>query len=90
MQPAEQYEPPSGNYSNASPAPPPTSEEVVKLVFKDRRPPQEIHNYALTPTTLYVLDQQRRDIPVGEIDLAATEKANRDAGVDFQLPAALR
>ena len=90
VQPAEQYEPPPGNPSYASPAPPPTNEEGVKLVFKDRRPSEEIHNYALTPTTLFVLDQRRRDIPIGEIDLAATEKVNRDAGVNFQLPATLR
>ena len=90
VQPVEQYEPPPGNPSYASPAPPPTNEEGVKLVFKDRRPPEEIHNYALTPTTLFVLDQRRRDIPIGEIDLAATEKVNRDAGVNFQLPATLR
>jgi len=90
VQPVEQYELPSGNPSKASPAIPPENEEAVKLVFKDRRPAQEIHNYALTPTTLYVLDQHRRDIPIAEIDLAATEKVNRDAGVNFQLPAALR
>lgn len=89
VQPAE-YEPPSSNPSYASPASPPTSEDAVKLVFKDRRPSEEIHNYALTPTTLFVLDQHRRDIPIGEIDLAATEKVNRDAGVNFQLPATLR
>jgi len=56
------------------------------LVFKDGRTPLEIHNYALTPTTLYVLDQQRREISVEEIDLAATQKVNRDAGIDFQFP----
>ncbi|HEX3471014.1 MAG TPA: hypothetical protein VHT28_07485 [Silvibacterium sp.] len=90
VQPVEQQEPPPRSDYNASPAPAPVSENAVKLIFKDRRPSEEIHNYALTRTTLYVLDQRRRDIPVGEIDLAATEKVNRDAGVDFQFPAAWR
>ena len=60
------------------------------LVFRDRRPSLEIHNYALTPKILYVLDQQHRDIPVDEIDLAATQKVNRDSGIDFQFPVASR
>jgi hypothetical protein len=63
------------------------SAEAVTLVYKDGRPPEQIHNYILTATTLYVGDQHRRDIPVDQLDLAATEKVNRDAGVDFHLPA---
>jgi hypothetical protein len=82
-QPREPYYPSIGP-SNSSPVP--QSEDAVMLVFKDGRTPLEIHNYALTPTTLYVLDQQRREISVEEIDLAATQKVNRDAGIDFQFP----
>jgi hypothetical protein len=63
-------------------------EDAVTLIFKDGRPPEKIHNYALTRTTLYVRDQHKRDIPVEDLDLVATEKANRDAGVEFQLPVA--
>jgi hypothetical protein len=59
---------------------------AVTLVFKDGRPPEKIHNYALTRTTLYVTDTHHREIPVADLDLAATEKANRVAGVSFQLP----
>jgi hypothetical protein len=66
--------------------PVPASEEAVTLVFKDGRPPEQIHNYLLTRTTLYVQDQQSRSIPVDQIDIAATEKTNRDSGVDFQIP----
>jgi hypothetical protein len=40
----------------------------------------------LTPTILYILDQHRQEIPIDHLDLAATEKVNRDAGVDFSLP----
>jgi hypothetical protein len=55
-------------------------------VFKDGRAPEKIHNYALTRTTLYVTDGQREEIPVASLDLAATEKVNRAAGVRFDLP----
>ena len=66
------------------------SEEAVTLVFKDGRRPEQIHNYVLTRTTLYVGDQHRRDIPTDQLDLAATAKVNHDAGVDFHLPDALK
>ena len=66
------------------PAPP--EEEAVTLVFKDGRPSEQIHNYMLTRTMLYVQDQHRRDIPVDQLDLAATEKANQSNGVEFALP----
>ena len=76
-----QRAPYSGQPSSAS-----VAEAPVTLVFKDGRPPQQIRNYMVTATTLSVLDQQYRAIPVDQIDLAATAKANRDAGVDFSLP----
>jgi len=59
-------------------------EDTVTLIFKDGRPAEKIHNYILTGTTLYV--NHHADIPVDELDLAATMKVNRDAGVDFHLP----
>jgi hypothetical protein len=62
------------------------AENAVTLVFKDGRPSEEIHNYMLTRTTLYVQDEHRREISVDEIDLTATQKANKDAGVEFRLP----
>jgi hypothetical protein len=64
----------------------PLTMEAVTLVFKDGRPAEHIHNYILTRTTLLILDEHHRDIPVDELDLAATQKANRDSGVDFHLP----
>lgn len=69
------------------PAPPAQlAQEAVILVYKDGRPPEQIHNYILTPTTLYVQDQQYRAIPTSQLDLVATAKANQDAGVSFQIP----
>ena len=41
-------------------------------------------------TTLYVQEARRREIAVADLDLAATEKVNREAGLDFQLTAARR
>ena len=64
------------------------SQDALTLVFADGRPSVQIHNYMLTRTTLYVLDAHRRDIPLDELDLAATAKVNRDAGIDFRLPEA--
>ena len=55
-------------------------------MFKDGRPPEKIQNYLLTRTTLYVQGARLRQIAVADIDLAATQKVNRDAGIDFQLP----
>ena len=68
------------------PQPAPENEDATLIVFKDGRPSEQIHNYALTRTTLFVLDQQRRDIPLDQVDVAATEKANRAAGIRFQIP----
>jgi len=62
----------------------------VTLVFKDGRPNERIQNFLLTATTLSVLDQHHVDIPVDQIDLDATAKVNRDAGVDFALPGGSR
>jgi hypothetical protein len=71
----------------AVPAAPAGDEDAVTLIFKDGRPAEHIHNYAMTRTTLYVQeDQHHREIPIDELDLAATEKANREAGVSFEVP----
>ena len=71
----------------ASPGTPaPEGEEPVTIVFKDGRQPEQIHNYILTRSTLFVGDKQRREIPTEQLDLAATAKANQDAGIDFRLP----
>ena len=83
--PRSPYEPPASERLTPSPAGL-AAEEAVTLVFKDGRPSEQIHNYVLTRTTLFVQDQNRRNIPVEQLDVAATEKTNRDAGVDFEVP----
>ena len=72
--------------SQVIPSAPPAPDVPVTLVFKDGRPNEKIHNYLLTNSTLSVLDQQRQVIPVDQLDIAATERVNREAGVDFALP----
>jgi hypothetical protein len=64
----------------------PAEEEAVTLVFRDRRPAEQIHNYILTSRTLFVQDGRRREIAVADLDLEATARVNREAGLDFQLP----
>jgi hypothetical protein len=72
------------------PQPEAEPENPVTLVFKDGRPTEQIHDYILTRTTLYVQDTHSHEIPVSDLDLAAMEKVNKAAGVDFQLPGVSR
>jgi hypothetical protein len=88
--------PPPWPYGSSQGAPasvqptPPIGEDAITLIFKDGRPPEQIHNYILTRDTLFVGDKHRPDIPVDQIDLAATVKVNQELGVDFRLPASSR
>lgn len=57
------------------------------LVFKDGHK-TEVGNYAIVGDTLFELsDGRTRKILLADLDLPATEKANNDLGVDFQVPA---
>lgn len=76
------YAPPASQQSQAAPL----LQQTVTLIFKDGRAPEHVRNYLLTPTTLYAGDGARHEIPLSQLDLAATEQANTDAGVDFRLP----
>lgn len=88
--------PPPWPYGSSQPAPssvqppPAAGEDAVTLIFKDGRPPEQIHNYILTRDTLYVGDKHHANIPVDQLDLNATVKVNQDAGVDFHLPGSPR
>jgi len=60
--------------------------QPTELVFRDKHT-EEIQNYAIVGQTLWVLNAQRaRKIPLAELDIPATKKANDDRGVEFQLP----
>jgi len=75
------YPPPAVAHPTALP-----ENDAVTLVFKDGRPPEQVHNYVMTRTTIYVQDEHRHNIPVDQLDIAATAKTNQEAGVDFQVP----
>jgi len=58
------------------------------LVFRDQRK-QEIHNYAIVGQTLWNFAPQRtQKIPLSDLDLPATTRANEDRGLTFRVPAA--
>jgi hypothetical protein len=57
------------------------------LVFRDQHR-QEITNYVIAAGTLWVLSDHvvAKKVPLAELDLAATTKANDERGVEFQVP----
>jgi len=56
------------------------------LVFRDKHT-EEIQNYAIVGKTLWVFTEQRaRKIPIAELNVPATTKANEARGIDFRLP----
>lgn len=56
------------------------------LVFRDQHQ-REIQNYAIVGSMLWNFTPQRTEkIPLSELDIPATTKANDDRGVDFKLP----
>lgn len=56
------------------------------LVYRDQHR-QEIQNYAIVGQTLWAFSAGRtRKIPLANLDVAATEKANDDRGIAFRAP----
>jgi hypothetical protein len=56
------------------------------LVFRDQHR-QEVQNYAIVGTTVWTFAPSRtQKIPLSDLDIAATTKANDERGVDFHLP----
>lgn len=81
--------------ADASPAPPASAaasqpaqpEDPSVLVFRDGHR-LEVKNYAIVGDTLYDFTPgHTRKVPLSQLDLTATVKANDDRGVDFVLPA---
>jgi hypothetical protein len=77
----------------AAAAPAPQPAEAAKqpavpttLVFRDGRR-SEVENYAIVGSTVWVFnDQRRKKIPIGELDLQATQLVNEEHGVEFAIP----
>jgi hypothetical protein len=90
---ARNYEAQPGDqdaYAPSSPAP--RQEERAEaspatvLVFRDQRR-QEVQNYAIVGQTLWSFaPQHTQKIPLADLDLPATSKANDERGVDFHVP----
>lgn len=69
---------------------PPRDEAIQSrvLVFRDKHT-EEVQNYGIAGQTLWIFTEQRaRKIPLSDLDLSATAKANEQRGLDFQLPPA--
>lgn len=62
------------------------SQEAVTIIFNNGHAPEKIRNYMLTANTLTVLDDHYQQIPISQIDVAATDAANRAEGINFQVP----
>jgi len=73
-------------YGAPHPVSTPAAQSAVTLVFKDHRPNQQIHNYLINGDTITVWDQHPHEIALDQLDIAATEKINHDAGTDLFLP----
>ena len=83
-------------YARSAPAPrsAPADEQQANsiqpttvLVFRDQRK-KEVQNYAIVGQTLWSFAPQHVEkIPLSELDLVATVKANDDRGVSFEVPA---
>jgi hypothetical protein len=78
---AQQSQPAAGPQAQSK-----TELQPTQLVFRDKRT-EEVQNYAIVGQTFWVLGEQRaRKIPLAELDIPATKKANDDRGVGFELP----
>ena len=85
--PDEGYAAPN-QIAQAAAAPP---AQPLTVIFKSGRSPMEIQNYLMTSKVLTDLDSEHYEqIPLDEINLAATQNFNKVAGVDFQVPVASR
>ena len=73
----------------ARPAQPPREESLPQpatvLVFRDQHK-QEVHNYAIVGQTLWSFGARTEKIPLADLDLAATVKANDERGLTFHVP----
>jgi hypothetical protein len=75
-----------GRESGGSQAGAKTDVQLTELVFRDKHT-EEVQNYAIVGQTFWILNAEKaRKIPIAQLDIPATQKANEARGVDFQLP----
>ena len=92
--PAEEPAPAASDVSPAQPdaasSQPPQPQEPSVLVFRDGHQ-LEVQNYAIVGDFLYDFTPgHARKVPLSQLDLPATVKANDDRGQDFTLPASAK
>ena len=67
------------------------TQHSLTVIFKNGRAPEKIGNYMVNSKTLTDLDQDHyEEIPIDQIDVAATEQSNRVHGLHFEVPGTLR
>jgi len=81
-------------YARSDPPPQQHAEERTEstlatvLIFRDERK-QEVQNYAVVGQTLWIFEPRgTKKIPLSQLDIPETAKANDERGVDFRVPAA--
>jgi len=75
-------------YARSAQSRAPESESPVPatvLVFRDQHR-QEVRNYAIVGQTLWNFGPRTEKIPLADLDLAATTKANDERGLTFHVP----
>ena len=76
-----------GAHANTAPQPPATQIPAATVLVLRNHRSEEIQNYAIVGKTLWVFTEQgTRKIPIAELDVPATTKANEVRGIDFRLP----
>jgi hypothetical protein len=71
-------------------SPDPSQQIPVVLIYRDGHQ-QEVSNYAIVGSTLYDLGTfVAHKIPLADLNLQATIKANDDRGVEFTVPASVK
>jgi hypothetical protein len=88
--PGESYAAPVAEAGAAAPSAlsaPSAPAQPLTVIFKSGRAPIEVRNYLMTAKILTDLDSEHYEqIPLDQIDLAATKRFNSFAGVEFQVP----
>jgi len=84
--PAESSSVAEGSVADRPAAPPEPAQPDTVLVFKDGHK-QQVSNYAIVGASLFDLSSgHRQKIAISDLDVAATQKANEDQGIEFKLP----
>jgi hypothetical protein len=77
------------HFASSTPTTAAVSSKPLTVIFKGSRAPEKMLNYMVTATALTNLDGEHFEkIPLDQVDVAATQQANRSSGIDFEVPVA--